>query len=66
MENRLFLTIKEASELVGVHRTVIDSLIKREKIPYARLSQRVVRFDREQLIQWVRSGGLNADSQEAR
>lgn len=64
--NRLFLTIKEASELLGVHRTVVDSLVKLNKIPYARLSQRVVRFDKEQLLQWVRNGGLNADSQEAR
>lgn len=60
--DRLFLTIKEAAELVGCHRSQIDSLVKRNKIPYARISQRVVRFDREQLIQWMRNGGLNADS----
>lgn len=59
---RLFLTIKEAAELVGCHRTVIDSLIKRGKLPHARLSQRVVRIDRDKLIEWIKNGGLNADS----
>lgn len=58
----MLLTIQEAAEICRVHRTVIDSLIKRGKIPHARLSERVVRIDRDKLLEWVKRGGLNADS----
>lgn len=60
------LTIKEAAEVCRVHRSVIDSLIKREAIPFARFSERVVRIDREKLNEWIKSGGLNGGSQESR
>lgn len=61
MEKQI-LTIAEAAEICRVHRSVVDSLIRREKIPHARLSERVVRIDRDKLLQWIKDGGLNADS----
>lgn len=65
MENSI-LTIKEAAEICRVHRSVLDSLVKRDAIPFARFSERVVRIDRDELIQWIKNGGLNAGSQKSR
>lgn len=65
MDNQI-LTIKEAAKICRVHRTVLDSLVKVGAIPHARFSQRVVRIDRDELLQWIKNGGLNGGSQEGR
>jgi excisionase family DNA binding protein len=62
--NNPLLTIPQAAEVLGVHRSTVDSLIKRtdSRFPYARLSERVIRIDRDKLFEWVRSGGLDGSS----
>jgi len=41
MENRRFLTIKEASEILRCHQYTIRRLIWRRKLPFVRIGSRI-------------------------
>jgi excisionase family DNA binding protein len=41
MENRRFLTIQEASEILRCHHYTIRRLIWRKKLPYIRVGRRI-------------------------
>lgn len=60
-DDNIVLTIREAANLCRVHRSVLDSLIKLNAIPHARFSERVVRFHRAELLQWIKRGGLKRE-----
>ena len=47
------LTYDEASKLLAVKRGTLYSWVSRGKLPYMRLSGKMVRFDKDQLEQWL-------------
>jgi len=48
-----WLTATEAASLLGVPRSTVHSYVRAKRIPFARLSPRVIRFDREELLAWL-------------
>lgn len=50
---------KEAAEFLRVSVRTLHEYVKREKIPYLRLGKRLLRFDSEELMAWMK-GGKNA------
>ncbi len=53
-ENRPFLTIKEASEMLGISVSTINRLIKRGDFPLkVKISQRRMVFMKYQIQEWV-------------
>jgi len=45
----------EAASILGMTPGAVRAAVSREAIPHIRISDRVVRFDRDELIEWVRS-----------
>ena len=53
-ENRPFLTIKEASELLGISVSTINRLVKRREFPPKRkISPRRTVFMKYQIQEWI-------------
>lgn len=55
---RLFITIQEAAELLSFTPLALRKQISRRAFPsgvIVRIGIRTIRFDREKLIEWVRS-----------
>ena len=53
-ENRPFLTIKEASELLGISVSTINRLVKRREFPPKRkISPRRMVFMKYQIQEWI-------------
>ena len=53
-ENRPFLTIKEASELLGISVSTINRLIKKGEFPpKVKISPRRMVFMKEQIKEWI-------------
>ena len=47
------LTIKETAKLLGVTESTLKGMIRRGAIPYIKLSPRVLRFDPEELEEYL-------------
>lgn len=52
------LTYREASELTGLPRGTLARMVSEGKIPILRYGPRTVRFDPDQLKQWIDSHRL--------
>ena len=53
-ENRPFLTIKEASNLIGISVSTINRLIKKGDFPpKIKISPRRIVFMKEQIEEWI-------------
>jgi excisionase family DNA binding protein len=53
MKNRM--SYDDAVELTGILKPTLYSLVHRKQIPHIRLSNRLVRFQREELEMWLQS-----------
>ncbi len=42
-----------AASLLGVKVTTLRSMVSRKQVPHIRLGAKLVRFDRDQLEQWL-------------
>lgn len=48
-----FLTYEEASQLLNMSLSTLYSKVSRKEIPHIRINQRCIRFDQEELIEWI-------------
>jgi excisionase family DNA binding protein len=48
------ISVREAAELIGVHTNTIKNMIKRGQLTAYRFGLRVIRVDRQQLMEAVR------------
>jgi excisionase family DNA binding protein len=56
MSERLFITIKEAAAVIGVHPVTMWRWIKgrhRNCPPYRRLGRRMIRIPRDEFDRWI-------------
>lgn len=49
------LTYFEIAERLSIKKNTLYSMVHREQIPFIRLSERIVRFDPEQIERWLES-----------
>lgn len=49
------LNYADAADLLNIPRSTLDGWVHRREVPHIRLSPRTVRFDRDELIQWLRA-----------
>ena len=47
------LTYKAASRLLGLRIGTLYSMVSRREIPHVRLGRRIVRFDPNELTEWI-------------
>ena len=47
------MTIKETAKLLGITESTLKGMIRRGAIPYIKLSPRVLRFDPEELDEYL-------------
>ena len=60
IQNRLFLTIKEVSELLGISVSTINRLIKNVDFPpKIKISPRRMVFMRKQIGEWIENQSNN-------
>jgi len=55
------LNYDEVADMLQTPKTTLYSWVKQRKIPHIRISERVVRFDREAIVEWLSS--QNSDNQ---
>lgn len=60
------LTKDQAAELLGVSRDTLDKLVSTGKLPYYRISERIVRIDRADVIDYIRSARVEPTEPKAR
>lgn len=62
--DKLLLSVKDASELLGVGTGLIYEMVRREEIPHIRLG-RLVKISRQGLEAWIaQESGLAVDASE--
>ena len=49
------LNYREAAELIGVPVGTVYCWVSLKKVPHFRISDRLVRFDRDELLEWIES-----------
>lgn len=54
------MTKDQAAELLGISRDTLDTLMKQRKITYYQLSPKIVRFDREDVLEYIRLSCVEA------
>ena len=57
-----FLTIEDVSEMLQVKRTTVYNL-KKKGLPFIKLGKNI-RFDKEEVVKWVRSNSKNTSTEE--
>jgi len=65
MATQKIMTISEVAELLKVHPITVYRLIKQGKLPYFRIG-RILRFDADQLEDWLRITQRNVPSKNGR
>jgi len=65
MATQKIMTISEVAELLSVHPITVYRLIKQGKLPYFRIG-RILRFDADQLEDWLRITQRNVASKNGR
>lgn len=53
MINKRLLTPKEVSEYLGIKEKTLYKWVYEKKIPYVKLSHKVLRFDKEKIDMWI-------------
>lgn len=61
MTEKPFLDIKEASELTGLTKATIYRKVSQETIPAYKLGNKAIRFDRAELIEWMKQRPIGGD-----
>jgi excisionase family DNA binding protein len=59
MDDETVLTPREAARLLRISLRHLTYLVRDDRVPHARIG-RNLRFDREQLLVWLRRGGTQA------
>jgi len=54
MEKKIYLTVKEACELIRTSRVTLHRMIRKGMVPSYKIGGKRL-FDRKELIQWVKS-----------
>jgi excisionase family DNA binding protein len=49
------LTPEQVAELLAVSKSTLSRLTKRGAIPHKRLGDRIVRYDRTEILAWIRA-----------
>ena len=49
----MMLTYSQVSELLGIKVSTLYSLVSRKRIPHVKLGRRLVRFQKDRLLEWV-------------
>ena len=63
-EAKLLLSVKEASELLGVGTGLVYEMVRRDELPHVRLG-RLVKISRQGLEAWIaQESGLADDASE--
>ena len=57
------LSYKQAAERLGVPLGTVYSWVCKQKIPHHRFGPRLVRFDREQLDEWIANHRVESTKQ---
>lgn len=47
------MTTPQVAEFLGVQPSTVRSWVFRRQVPYIKINNGVVRFDREQILEWV-------------
>lgn len=50
----MYLGYREAAEFLGMKLGSLYALVHQQRIPHIRLGSRLVRFDRDELVRWMR------------
>ena len=58
----VLLTVTAAAEYLGLTEANLRSKIQRRQIPFVRIGERGVRFDRRQLDRWIEDHTVEAAS----
>jgi excisionase family DNA binding protein len=53
------LTVLEVAELLRCNRKTVYEAIRRRGLPYQKISARALRFSREAVLEWLRSGQVS-------
>lgn len=56
----------EAAEFLGISMDTLEGLMRQRRIPYYRLSQKCVRFDKEDLVTYILQSRVEAKAPEAK
>lgn len=54
MKEKIYLTVKEACELIRISRVTLHRMISKEMVPSYKIGGKRL-FNRRELIQWVKS-----------
>jgi excisionase family DNA binding protein len=63
MSQKIYLTYREAAELLGVTVGTLYSMVSRRLVPHHRIGRRLVRFNRTELEGWLQRHSV-ADRRE--
>ena len=53
-----------AAELLGVNVGTLRSMVHRRQVPHIRMGAKLVRFDRDELEQWLRAHSVAANNEQ--
>jgi excisionase family DNA binding protein len=54
MENAIFISVKEAAKALSVSERFLRQLVKHNRVPFYKLSERTTRFDFDELRHYMR------------
>lgn len=57
---KTLMTYLEAAEFLSMKRNTLYSLVWKKQIPHIRLTGRMVRFSKEDLIEWLNQKNVSA------
>ena len=58
------ISYRAAAQLLGVPIGTLRSMVHRRQVPHIRMSKQLVRFDVDELEQWVRAHSVAVNQEE--
>ncbi len=62
----VLMTYAEVAALTGLKLGTLYSMVARKQIPYVRLSRRLVRFRRDEVLSWIEDARVPPDTRPVR
>lgn len=59
------LGIEELSEMLGITKATIYSWTSKNKIPYVKLSKKLLKFREEEIIAWIAQRSINPETKNS-
>ncbi len=55
-DSNKFLTIKETCQFLNVKESFLRKLIFKKEIPFHKIGEKLIRFQKEELLAWITRG----------